>query len=71
MKVIFRKFKKGNDVIAFLPEIKEVNPGRMMSYQHIGQHGEADYNGLLADTKLADREEYLPWLKKLIEGGNK
>jgi hypothetical protein len=41
MKVIFRKFKRGTyritggEVIAFLPEIKEVNPGMMMSYMHI------------------------------------
>jgi hypothetical protein len=74
MKVIFRKFKKdcngsryplSEDIIAFLPEIKEVNPSMMMSYMHIGQHGEADYYGLLRDTVLASQVEYMPLLKEL------
>jgi hypothetical protein len=71
MKVIFRKFKKdshgikGGEVIAFLPEIKEVNRGMMMSYMHIGQHGEADYYGCLKITVLASQVEYMPLLKEL------
>lgn len=40
IKVIFRKDK--NDVIAFIPEVK-TNYGNIMSYTHIGQHGEASY----------------------------
>jgi hypothetical protein len=65
MKVIFRKFKKGDDVIAFMPGIKEVNRGMMLSYQHIGQHGEADYHGCLKITVLASQIEYMPLLKEL------
>ena len=34
VKVIFRK--NGNDILAFLPEIR-VNYGNIMSYMHIGQ----------------------------------
>jgi hypothetical protein len=64
-KVIFRTFKKGNDVIAFFPDNNEVNRGYMMSYQHLGQHSEADYYGLLKITKLATTEEYLPLLNEL------
>ena len=46
MKVIFRKFKKENDIIAFLPEV-EANAGYVMSYQHVGQHGEADQSTIV------------------------
>ena len=55
VKVIFRKDKEGN-IIAFLPEI-EVNHGNIMSYMHIGQHGEADYL-FYKETKKADESEY-------------
>lgn len=41
VKVIFRK--NGNDILAFLPEIR-VNYGNIMSYMHIGQHSEASYD---------------------------
>lgn len=61
LKVIFRK--KGNDVIAFLPEI-EVNRGNIMSYMHIGQHGEASYE-FYTETKKATEEEYKPLLEEL------
>lgn len=61
LKVIFRK--KGNDVIAFLPEI-EVNYGNIMSYMHIGQHGEASYE-FYTETKKATEEEYKPLLEEL------
>jgi len=65
MDVIFRKFKSEQDIIAFFPQ--QVNPynGLMMSYQHIGQHGEADYKGLLSITVLASKDEYLPLLIEL------
>lgn len=64
MKVIFRKFKKEGDIIAFLPCI-QANKGMMLSYQHIGQHAEADYKGLLSITKLATAEEYASLAKEL------
>ena len=52
-RVIFRKFANG-DVIAWLPDV-EANPGRCMSYMHIGQHGEGVYP---ADTVPASPNEY-------------
>lgn len=57
MKVIFRKFKQGGDVIAFLPEVP-ANRGFVMSYMHAGQHCEADYSGLLRGTLPCRPEEY-------------
>ncbi len=59
-RVIFRKWNIrlwDKDVIAFLPD-NEANPGRVDSYEHIGQHGEADYLGLLSRTKPATKDEY-------------
>ena len=61
LKVIFRK--KGNDVIAFLPEIR-VNYGNIMSYMHIGQHSEASYD-FYNGTKKATEEEYKQLLEEL------
>lgn len=55
-RVIFRKFKQGNNVIAFFPD--QVYREYVMSYQHIGQHGNADYNHCLSITSLATPEEY-------------
>ena len=62
VKVIFRKDKEGN-VIAFLPELR-VNYGNIMSYMHIGQHGEADYL-FYKETKKADKSEYNSLLDEL------
>ena len=55
VKVIFRK-NKNNDVIAFFPEVR-VNYGNIMSYMHIGQHGEASYEFYLT-TRKANKNEY-------------
>lgn len=63
-KVVFRKDKKTKDVIAFLPEI-EVNFGNIMSYQHIGQHGEASYLYYLTDTIKATEDEYSDLFQEL------
>ena len=68
MKVIFRKFKQGNDIIAFFPEqygFPNCNKYMMMSYMHIGQHGEADYEGCVMVSKLAKPEEYADLLSEL------
>lgn len=67
VKVIFRKAKNPYtheyEVIAFFPEI-EANYGRILSYMHIGQHGEADL-GFYHITKKATETEYRPLLNEL------
>lgn len=67
VKVIFRKSKnpytKEYEVVAFFPEI-EANYGRILSYMHIGQHGEADL-GFYHETKKAIEEEYKSLLEEL------
>jgi hypothetical protein len=61
IKVIFRKDK--NDVIAFIPEVK-TNYGNIMSYTHIGQHGEASYQ-FYKETKKVSETEYNSLLEEL------
>ena len=63
LKVIFRKDKDG-EIIAFLPEIK-VRHGNIMSYMHIGQHGEASYDYYVQDTNKAAPKEYKVLLDEL------
>lgn len=63
-RVIFRKWNKGGDIIAIFPDI-EANYGHFVMYEHIGQHGEGDYQGILPRTKLAKPEEYLDLYKEL------
>lgn len=65
-KTIFRKFKDG-EVIALFPEYPTDLDGKYCdSYMHIGQHGSANYQGLLKDTVLATPEEYAE-LKRELE----
>lgn len=55
-KVVFRKYEEG-DIIALFPEETETNY-KVMSYMQLGQHGAADYQGVIAATKLATAAEY-------------
>ena len=54
VKVIFRK--KDGEVIAFFPEF-HVQYGNIMSYMHIGQHGEASLDFYYSTAK-ANAQEY-------------
>jgi len=66
-KVIFRKFKKGDDIIALFPEIEYNHDKALcMSYMHVGQHDSSAY-ALVYNTKPAKPEEYADLLAE-IEG---
>jgi len=52
------------ECIAFLLDVG-ANYGRVMSYMHVGQHGEADI-GYIRSCKLATPEQYAD-LKKELE----
>ena len=54
---IFRKFKDEGDIIALFPE-EDWGNYLCSSYQHIGQHGSADYQGVVSISTLATPEEY-------------
>lgn len=69
--VIFRKYKPayeitmGDNILALFPY--DMNNGLVMCYEHIGQHGEADYNHCINTlTRPARTEEYQN-LKKELE----
>lgn len=68
VKVIFRKAKNPYtneyEVIAFFPEIKATHY-RILCYQHIGQHSEADISYYKWETKKATKEEYDSLLNEL------
>lgn len=64
-KVVFRKYKQDSDLIALFPQ--QVNPRNLTvgSYMHIGQHADADYNGVIAATTPAKESEYAELLVEL------
>lgn len=66
--VVFRAFREGGDVIALFPAMRESN-GRINSYQHIGQHGAADYHGLIGVTRPASPAEYAELFAELESRG--
>lgn len=55
MDILFRKDRKTNEVVAFIP---------VLSYMHIGQHSEASLQ-YYWETVKATEEEYKPLLKEL------
>jgi len=70
-KVLFRKFKEG-DVIAIFPEqCGNESPYTCSSYQHVGQHGACDPQGLMRTTKPAKPSEYKDLMMELRRVGYK
>lgn len=58
VKVVFRKWRDTGDVIALFPELPSDIYGRFCeSYEHVGQHGGADYHGVVRQTFPATPEE--------------
>lgn len=66
MKVLFRKFKQGGDIIALFPEQTNRNNYMTGSYMHIGQHSDADYDSVISQTTPATESEYADLLAELI-----
>lgn len=62
--VVFRVWRKEGTVIALFPGIDEGN-GHCSSYEHVGQHGGADYRLVIARTRPATPNEYQDLLKEL------
>lgn len=68
-RVVFRKWYRkedGNSVIALFPDQQDPRTGTVESYEHVGQHGGADYIGVVSRTRLATPEEYAD-LKRELE----
>lgn len=70
-RVVFRVFKAGNDVLALFPDQQNPVTGLVMSYQHIGQHSEANYYGCVKASRLATVREYIPLKRELQSLGYK
>jgi hypothetical protein len=67
--VIFRKDKDG-EIFALFPELPGTNESHTcQSYQHIGQHGSADYTHCIRATSPAKLEEYNELHKELTRIG--
>ena len=51
-KVVFRQWRsKPHEIIALFPEVPaDLDGYTCMSYEHVGQHGAADYEGVMAAT---------------------
>lgn len=70
-RVIFRKYPNG-EIIALFPDESWDGSNRwwyVSSYMHNGQHGGANYPGVMHDTKPAKASEYAPLLNELQEMG--
>ena len=69
--VVFRVWPDllGGDVIALFPSVPYDNRGAIMSYQHIGQHGAADYPHVIRATWPATPAEYAPLERELRQIG--
>ncbi len=69
-KVVFRKFKEGGEVIALFPgERWNRHERTISSYMHVGQHGAADYDGVVSVSRPAREEEYRPLFAELTSIG--
>lgn len=68
--VVFRKWKDTGTVIALFPELPADIHGRYCdAYEHIGQHGGADYYGVIEQTLPATSSESAPLIKELTTIG--
>ena len=57
--VVFRRWKSCGTLIALFPELPADPYGRYCdSYEHVGQHGGADYHGVIQATIPAKTEEH-------------
>jgi hypothetical protein len=57
------------ELIALFPEIKDDNVDYCLIYQTIGQHGVADYEYIMQNSRNATEEEYKYLLNELIDIG--
>lgn len=63
--IVFRKYKNGGDILALMPYEAELNY-QCECYQHLGQHGIADYSHCIEITSPAKPHEYAN-LKRELE----
>lgn len=65
-KVVFRKYKDDGSIIALFPEELWSKTGYDIAcYQHIGQHGSADYDTVIQQSAPTTPEEHRELLNEL------
>jgi hypothetical protein len=67
--VIFRKWKDGAVIALFPAEPGDMNPATCSSYMHVGQHGAADPQLVIQQTKPAAAAEYADLKQELESAG--
>jgi hypothetical protein len=65
--VLFRKWRKSGDVIALFPTVLAdcSGGGSVESYEHVGQHGGADFFGIMRESRPAKPKEYASLAREL------
>lgn len=64
-KVMFRKYNNG-EIVAVFPYIQAGwHKSIVRCYEHVGQHGQADYHYFIALTKPAKEHEYRELMREL------
>jgi hypothetical protein len=68
--VIFRKWRDTGDVIALFPAVPSDAQGLLCeAFEQVGQHGGADYHGVVAATRPVTAEEAVPLAGELARIG--
>ena len=65
--VLFRMWRRSKDVIALFPTIlADCNSGgHVEAYEHVGQHGGADFYGIMRESRPAKPREYAALAREL------
>ncbi len=67
-KVVYRKWRGG--IIALFPEMpSDINGLYCGSYEHIGQHSGADYEGIIRQSRPATANEFMDLHAELTQIG--
>ena len=68
--VVFRKWRETGDVIALFPALPADIHGRYCdAYEHVGQHGGADYHGVIQATRPVSGSEAASLKRELTRRG--
>lgn len=68
--VIFRKWRDSGSFIALFPVVPFSSDGWYCeAYEHVGQHGGADYHGVIAATRPVTLGEAAPLVEELSRVG--
>ncbi len=70
--VVFRRWRDIGSIIALFPAIpSDINGHSCEAYEHVGQHGGADYHGVIQATRPATDEEAASLAQELTRIGYK